>query len=176
MFNVLNSLVSLARKKSDRLEPVIIQLSHLMRYMLYDSGVKKVTIEKEIQYLRSYIDLQKLRFGEEVTIRFDAEVTDGDLPVEPMLLIPFVENAFKHGVGMIDNPSIEITLSIREHALDFRVKNKFNQGLADAKDPGSGIGIQNVQRRLELLYRDLHQLSITTEESWFIVQLNMILR
>ncbi|MBA4058500.1 MAG: histidine kinase, partial [Marivirga sp.] len=176
MFNVLNNLASLARKKSDQLESVIIQLSHLMRYMLYDSGEKKVTLEKEIEYLKSYIDLQKLRFGNDVSISFDTDINRSDLPIEPMLLIPFVENAFKHGFGIINDPQIMIHLSIKDHTLSFAVKNKFNHILTETKDASSGIGIQNVRRRLDLLYKDLHELKIYEAGPWFIVDLKLILR
>jgi len=176
MFNVLNNLASLARKKSDQLEPVIIQLSHLMRYMLYDSGEKSVTVEKEVLYLQSYIDLQKLRFGKEITVSFTTAVRDGSLPIEPMLLIPFLENAFKHGIGMIKDPAIEIMLSIEDHTLTFEIRNRYNVNQTDTKDPGSGIGIQNVRRRLELLYKDMHELKIAEQGDWFIVALKLLLR
>lgn len=176
MFNVLNNLASLARKKSDQLESVIIQLSHLMRYMLYESGEKKVTVNKEVEYLKSYIDLQKLRFGNDITINFDTDVTNGDLPIEPMLLIPFVENAFKHGLGLIVDPLIMIKLSLDDHTMSFTVKNKFNKSFGETKDPSRGIGIQNVSRRLDLLYKDLHDLKIYEANAWFIVELKLVLR
>ncbi len=175
MFNVLNNLASLARKKSDNLESVIIQLSQLMRYMLYDSGEKKVSLEKEIEYLRSYIDLQKLRFGNDMTVRFSADVKLVDIPIEPMLFIPFVENAFKHGAGMIADPVIEISLNADDNALYFSVKNKFT-AVSQSKDPSSGIGIQNVRRRLDLLYKDMHELRIKEVDHWFIAELKLILK
>jgi two-component system LytT family sensor kinase len=176
MFNVLNNLASLARKKSDQLESVIIQLSHLMRYMLYESGEKRVTLDKEIEYLKSYIDLQKLRFGSDVTVDFDANVKKGDLPIEPMLLIPFVENSFKHGMGLIANPTIVVRLSLDDTTLNFSVKNKFNAGGVETKDSNSGIGIQNVRRRLDLLYKDLYDLRIFERDQWFNVELKLTLR
>jgi len=176
MFNVLNNLASLARKKSDQLESVIIQLSQLMRYMLYDSGEKRVTLDKEIEYVKSYIDIQKLRFGQDVTIDFNSNVKNGDLPIEPMLLIPFIENAFKHGMGLINDPTIIIGLSMEGDTLNFSVKNKFNGGVPETKDSSSGIGIQNVRRRLDLLYKDLHELKIYEGGEWFIVELKIILR
>jgi two-component system LytT family sensor kinase len=175
MFNVLNNLASLARKKSDQLEPVIIQLSHLMRYMLYDAGEKRVTVQKEIEYLTSYIDLQKLRFGNDITIHFNTSVSRDDIPIEPMLLIPFVENAFKHGIGMIMEPLIMINLSTEGNTLHFSVKNKFASN-QETKDPSSGIGIQNVRRRLELLYKDLHEMKTSATDGWFIVDLKLILK
>jgi LytS/YehU family sensor histidine kinase len=124
MFNVLNNLASLARKKSDQLESVIIQLSHLMRYMLYEAGEKKVTLDKEIEYVKSYIDLQKLRFGSDVTVTFQVNVKNSDLPIEPMLLIPFVENSFKHGIGLIVDPMIIVNLTSDNNTLLFQSKTK----------------------------------------------------
>lgn len=175
MFNVLNSLASLARKKSDLLEPVIIQLSQLMRYMLYDAGEKHMTINKEIEYLTNYIDLQKLRFGNDIAITFNTNILRGDLAIEPMLLIPFVENAFKHGTGLVLDPEIHVDLVSDDSTLNFVVRNKFSQS-AQAKDPSSGIGIQNVRRRLDLLYKDLHVLRLTQEGSWFKVELKLTMK
>ncbi|MBL0740243.1 sensor histidine kinase [Chryseolinea lacunae] len=176
MFNVLNNLASLARKKSDQLESVIIQLSHLMRYMLYESNEKRVTLDKEIEYLESYIDLQKLRFGRDFPINFDVKALRRDLPIEPMLLIPFVENAFKHGIGMMKDPMIIITLTTEGEALHFSVRNKFSGGAMETKDASSGIGIQNVRRRLDLLYKDMHELHIYESNPWYVVELKLILQ
>lgn len=175
MFNVLNSLASLARKKSDQLEPVIIQLSQLMRYMLYDAGDKRMSVSREIDYLTNYIDLQKLRFGNDIAITFESNVKRGDLAIEPMLLIPFVENAFKHGTGLVMNPAIQIELVSDEQTLNFIVKNKFSKG-EQAKDPSSGIGIQNVRRRLDLLYKNRYVLNLTEDGEWFKVELKLILK
>jgi len=175
MFNVLNSLASLARKKSDQLEPVIIQLSQLMRYMLYDAGEKRMTVSDEIEYLTNYIDLQKLRFGNDIAITFNTTIRRGDLAMEPMLLIPFVENAFKHGTGLVMDPVIEIDLVSDDNSLNFVVRNKFSHA-PQAKDPSSGIGIQNVRRRLDLLYKNLYTLNLTQEGAWFKVELKLILK
>jgi two-component system LytT family sensor kinase len=176
MFNVLNNLASLARKKSDQLESVIIQLSHLMRYMLYETGERRVTLDKEIEYLKSYIDLQKLRFGNDVAVDFKADLKNGNFPIEPMLLIPFVENSFKHGIGLITDPRIIITLFLVDATLNFSVKNKMSDGSVETKDASSGIGIQNVRRRLDLLYKDLHDLKIYERDQWFNVELKLILK
>jgi sensor histidine kinase YesM len=175
MFNVLNSLTSLARKKSDHLESAIIQLSQLLRYMLYESGEEKVTLEKEAEYLKSYIDLQKLRFGMDTAVRFNAEVENREARIEPMLLIPFVENSFKHGLGMFHEPIIEIILRSSNNDLYFSVKNKFNPDLDKSKDGSSGIGLANVKRRLDLLYKDQYALRTSSVDGWFIVELNLSL-
>ncbi|MDQ2752517.1 MAG: histidine kinase, partial [Bacteroidota bacterium] len=110
MFNVLNNMVALARKKSDLLEPSLIQLSSLLRYMLYETDEDKVPLQKEVDYLGSYIDLQKQRFGEKLVVKTNVEICDEGYEIEPMLLIPFVENAFKHGTGLIEEPTIMIEL------------------------------------------------------------------
>ena len=110
-------MVALARKQSDQLEPSLIKLSSLMRYMLYETDEEKVSLEKETEYLQSYIDLQQQRFGKKVVINVSMKPADKPYFIEPMLLIPFVENAFKHGTGMIDNAQIDIELSAEKNIL-----------------------------------------------------------
>lgn len=172
MFNVLNNLVSLARKKSDQLEPSLISLSQLMRYMLYESDDHRVFLSKEVEYLKSYINLQMLRYGNNVKVNLE---THGELDlftIEPMLLIPFVENAFKHGVGMIDKPVINILVAVNEtkSELNFRVGNLVSPQDV-SKDSNSGIGIANVRRRLAILYPGKHELDIINAGNTFTVNL-----
>lgn len=174
IFNVLNGVAALARKKSDQIEESIVQLSHLMRYFLYNVD-KKVTIEKEAEYIRNYISLQKLRFGNSIEINFQEHITRSNMLIEPMLLIPFVENAFKHGIGIIKQPVILIILEVRDHELNFSVRNKFNPAQNETKDSSSGIGLQNTARRLQLLYKNMHSIDIRTEDNWFIAELKLIL-
>lgn len=173
MFNVLNSLASLARKKSDQVEEAIIQLSQLMRYSLYHTD-KKVTLEQEAEYLNNYIELQKLRFGASVEMRFHVDIVQRDVLIEPMLLVPFVENAFKHGVGLMADPVITITLNASGDTIHFAVRNRFTMSPTEVKDASSGIGLQNVRRRLDLLYKDHYTLNIyATKENWFITELTI---
>jgi hypothetical protein len=173
IFNVLTNLVSLARKQSRQLEPALIMLSDLMRYMLYESDEKKVSIAKELKYLKSYISLQQLRFGEDVKTDVVIDLPEQILQanIEPMLLIPFVENAFKHGTGA-DDPFIAIHLSSNKNELVLDVKNKFVEH-DKSKDDNSGIGLENVQSRLALLYEGKHRLIINKEEDIFHVQLTL---
>ncbi len=171
IFNVLNSIVSLSRRKPERVEPVVVKLSDLMRYMLYESDDTKVAIEREVQYLRAYIELQQLRFGDDIKINFHDRHLAESQSIEPMLLIPFVENAFKHGVGMIQNPTIDIDLHTEKNRLIFEVKNKVNRQFREVKDEASGIGLANVKRRLELLYPDNHQLTIKDEADFYLIKL-----
>lgn len=173
IFNVLNSIVYLIRSKSNQAEKVTLELSELMRYMLYESGDKQVPLEKEIDYLANYIELQKMRFGEDVAIRFETVGEVTNQLIEPMLLIPFVENAFKHGVGLVMNPFIHIRLEAGPNSLIFDVTNKVTPDTAAEKDPSSGIGLKNVFRRLELLYPEKHEVSINRNSDQFNVHLQL---
>jgi two-component system, LytTR family, sensor kinase len=173
MFNVLNNMVSLARKKSDLLEPSLIKLSSLMRYMLYETDEEKVPLEKEIEYLQSYIDLQQQRFGKNIKVNVSLTDVDNHYEIEPMLLIPFVENAFKHGTGFIEDPQIDIGMEAKNHILRFQVRNKYNNITAEVKDKTSGIGLTNVKRRLNLLYGNNHTLLINKNGSWFATSLQL---
>ncbi|WDF55473.1 sensor histidine kinase [Mucilaginibacter sp. KACC 22063] len=177
LFNILNNMVSLARKKSDILEPSLIELSKLMRYMLYENDDEKVSLAREIEYLKSYIYLQTLRFGDDVTIIFNPPENIDHFKIEPMLLTPFVENAFKHGVGMVTDPLINIQLNVNKETgwAHFAVMNSIAPQL-DSKDKNSGIGLTNVQRRLELLYHDAYSLDISRNDKMFIVNLKIKLQ
>ena len=176
LFNVLTNLVSLARKRSDKLEPSLIMLSELMRYMLYDTQGKKVTLGTEIDYLHSYIELQKLRFGNDIAISNSIGVSGGDrsLTIEPMLLIPFVENAFKHGVGHSGEPRIDIRLSMDRQWMRFEVENTvFDPAGPGGKEEHSGLGLNNVVTRLKLLYPDHHTLMIRKDDHLFHITLTL---
>lgn len=175
IFNVLNSIVYLIRSKSELAEPVTIKLSELMRYMLYESDKSLIALEKEIAYLESYIALQKIRFEEDVAIDFKIEGKPTHQIIEPMILIPFVENAFKHGVGMVMNPVIDIDLKIADNHLFFSVKNKIGVETKNNKDETSGIGLRNLKRRLELLYPNAHSLDISQKDGFYFVELNLTL-
>jgi two-component system LytT family sensor kinase len=172
MFNVLNSLTALARKKSDGLELIIIKLSHLMRYTIYHSAVPKVDLETELEYLQNYIDLQQLRFGQHIAINFVKHIDEPGFQIEPMLLISFVENAFKHGSGLVTNPIINISIACKDSMLKFDVRNKFFPDME--KGATHGVGLKNVKRRLELLYEHHYDLKIMNEAPWFIVNLTLI--
>jgi two-component system LytT family sensor kinase len=173
MFNVLNSVVSLSRRKPEMVEPVVVKLSELMRYMIYETNDSIVPISKELAYLESYIDLQKIRFGDDIQIDFKHELGPKSSQIEPMLLIPFVENAFKHGVGFIENPTIEIELKDSAKELYFKVANKKGASINEIKDESSGIGLANVKRRLELLYPTNHRLEVLDSGSDFIISLTI---
>jgi LytS/YehU family sensor histidine kinase len=172
LFNMMTNMVSLARKKSDLLEPSLLKLSDLLRYMLYESDKDKFLISHEILYLKSYVELQQLRFGEDVHLNFKIKEGATDCYIEPMLLVPFVENAFKHGIGMVPNPFIRIQLEIKERRLIFSVSNNYNRENF-SKDQSSGIGIMNVKNRLNLLYPEKYELVIHDDGRIYTVHLNL---
>jgi two-component system LytT family sensor kinase len=173
IFNILNNLVALEQMKSPELGPTILKLSSLMQYMLYETDEEKVSLGMEVEYLQSFIDLQKQRFGAKVPVKVALEPGSGFYEIEPMLLIPFVENAFKHGVGMIERPCIEITLRVKDGVLYFFVKNRYNPESSEIKDKSSGIGLGNVSRRLDLLYGRQHVLLVSRSEGSFTVSLQL---
>jgi two-component system LytT family sensor kinase len=174
MFNILNTLVAMARKKSDLMEPSLIQLSTLMRYVLQESNYSRVPLQKELEYLKTYVELQSLRFAEDLNLQMDMAPYTGSLTIEPMLLIPFVENAFKHGMIGRSASKLVIVLQFDEELseLQFRVENPIAP-IRDSKDDSSGIGLKNVSRRLELLYKDRHTLDTGEKNKVFVADLKI---
>ncbi|MCB0642196.1 MAG: histidine kinase [Phaeodactylibacter sp.] len=163
-FNTLNNLHALAaRSEAPLLSQGLEQLSQLMRYMLYESKVERVPLEKELSYLSSFIELHKLRFDEsdDLTVALYRKGSVEQCRIAPLLLIPFLENAFKHGVRWDESCFIRIDMEVEEEkVLRFRIVNRYFEDSGQAMDVQSGIGLQNVRRRLELLYPDRHHLEI----------------
>jgi len=151
-----------------------MKLSSMMQYMLYETDDEKVVVKSEAEYLQAYIDLQRQRYGDELTLQVLFDIKEDWHTIEPMLLIPFVENAFKHG-GMVQHPEIHVFLSVINNELHFMVKNKFEDSSA-IKDKTSGIGLSNVKRRLELLHPGTHVLTIDKQSGWFIIDLVITLQ
>jgi two-component system LytT family sensor kinase len=173
LFNILNNICSLARKKSDETENSIIKLSQIMRYMLYESRDEKVSLEKEVEYLKNYIELQRLRISEKVIINFTVNGNPEKHFIEPMLLIPFVENAFKHGISYVDESSIEIRMEVGNTFIHFIVENFIVKKNDESINVESGIGLKNVIRRLELLYPGRHEISIKDDNLKYLVDLKI---
>ncbi len=151
LFNTLNNIYALARKKSDETPDVVLKLSKLLRFVLYEAEARRIPISREIEFLQDYIDLQKIRFGERLQLVFRYEVGNEHQEITPMILIPFVENAFKHGASQSTNNSfIDIELKVKEKELWLKVENSFEPNSdADSK----GIGLKNLKRQLELSYQ-----------------------
>jgi hypothetical protein len=175
LFNTLNNLFSMAQAKgNDELADGISKLSGMMRYMLYDSNAEKVPLDKEIIYLEESITLNKLRYADqEVTVRFDHILQTGDISIAPMLFIPFVENAFKHGVAIGQSSVIIISIALSNQSLFFTCENTNYGSIKKMNIEKSGIGLENVQRRLELLYPGKHRLQINKTDEKYIVNLEI---
>ena len=145
-----------------------------MRYMITDSPQEKVGREEEVDYLNNFIELQKIRLTDKVDISF---ITEGDLSaiqLEPLLLIPFVENAFKHGDKAINSPGIRIHLVVSPHKLVFEIINHVKKNFLGQKDKIGGIGLQNIKRRLEILYPGKYTLETTQENDLYRVNLSIL--
>lgn len=178
LFNTLNNLYSLTLKKSDAAPEVVLKLSELMDYMLYQTGEAQVPLDREINYLRNYIALERIRYGSRLDISFNVSGDVGGYGIAPMLLLPFVENSFKHGVsGEIEDVWVTIDLKVKDGILSFKVENsKSPDGrTATAGNYTEGIGLKNVKRRLELLYSQRYELNITDEQTSYLVDLRLTL-
>jgi two-component system, LytTR family, sensor kinase len=173
LFNTLNNIYSLVYKKSDDAPEALMKLSSLMRYTLYDSNADKVPLSKEVEYLKSFIELQQLRFKPDNFTKFDILGNIEGFTIAPMIFIPFVENAFKHGSKKVDSPGIIITLAVDNKKTIFEVMNYVVTEETINKDTAGGIGLQNVKRRLELLYKDKYKITITQPENQFNVKLEI---
>lgn len=169
LFNSLNNLYALVYKQSDQSLKALSSLSELLRYMLYGTD-DKVILQKELDYIGKYLELQKLRFEQDIKIDLNITGNPTSVLIPPLLLIPFVENSFKHGNFATNLDGIIISIFIDDSKILFDCVNKI--GLRQ-KDFGGGIGLKNVKRRLELLYPGKHELSIKEEDNYFIVQLEI---
>jgi hypothetical protein len=172
LFNTLNNLYSLAHSRSEKTANAIIKLSELMRYMLEDTAGKKVQLYRELDYIKNYLELQKLRIDDAVKVELSLEGDFNNKNIESLLLIPFIENAFKHGISYKENSFIRIDLISNDHQLILKVENSIPKNRA-TKDEVSGIGLTNVKKRLELLYPDAHHLQITQIETRYFVHLKI---
>jgi LytS/YehU family sensor histidine kinase len=170
MFNTLNSIYSLALKKSDDTPEAILKLSKLMRYILTDCTKVTVELNKEVEVLLHYIELEKSRFGSRLDISVNIKGDIDKHSIAPLLLLPFLENSFKHGVNeMIEQAWITLDLQINETALRLKL---INGRAIDHNNPNSmHMGLQNVKKRLQLLYPNAHELRITEDADTFVVSL-----
>ncbi len=173
LFNTLNNLYSLVYKQSDEAPSMVMKLSEIMRYMLYEANSDKVMLQKEIDYLKSFIQLNELRTREGKITSF---VINGDFSsqmIPPMLLIPFVENAFKHGNKKAGNPAIRIRLDLAGKGLEFDVLNYTDPTRSVTKDKDGGIGLENVRRRLDMIYPGKYELAVETAAATYHVNLKI---
>jgi sensor histidine kinase YesM len=154
LFNTLNNVYSLARDKNDLAPESILRLSKILRYMLYETSGDYIAIEQELKIISDYIELEKLRYDESLRMNFNYNIEDMKQAVPPLLLMPLVENAFKHGVSETRNqPFIDIHLSVQQRQLKFMVKNSAGE-TGEVKTVKENIGLSNLRRQLELLYKE----------------------
>lgn len=170
LYNTLNYIYSLAYPVSDELASAVIKLSQLMRYMLTDSTDGTVDLQKEVDYIQNYISIYQLRFEDAFFVDFDTPGNISGKRIASLILVPFVENAFKHGVVNDPAQPVEITLKITGNNIDFMVSNLINQ---NQKDHSTGIGLPNIRRRLELIYPGKHRLNISDDGETYQANLNI---
>lgn len=172
LFNILNTIYSLAVEKSDQTGPAVIKLSQMMRYVISDAGHQLVPLSREIDYLRNYIELQKMRFGDQLPLSLTVTGQATSQLIAPLILISFVENAFKHGVNAAENTDIKIAVSIQENHLHFSAFNN-KVTIKELPETEGGIGLENTRKRLQLLYPGSHTLLIKDETNYFEVSLSL---
>ena len=174
LFNTLNNLYGLTMEKSDEAPGLVLRLSDILDYILYRCNEKKVLLIDEILNLQNYIEIEKLRYSEKLSITIDFPKETNNLQIAPLLLLPFVENAFKHGVS--HNPGraqITTSLKTRHTAMEFKIENSKNPAKPRIKSLSKGIGLSNVKKRLELLYPKKYKLEIDDKEETFSVTLSL---
>lgn len=171
LFNTLNNIDTLVFKDQQKASDAIVKLSEIMRYMLYEANTNQVPLEKELQYLESMVDLIRLRLKDPGFIVFEVKGEVSGKMIPPMLLVPFVENAYKHGKKSGESPGIRIKLDIEESHYRFSVYNRIDPEQKQEKDATGGIGLNNVQRRLELLYGEAASLKMEQQNGAFTVAL-----
>jgi LytS/YehU family sensor histidine kinase len=172
LFNVLNNLYALTLKKSELAPDVVLKLSDMMEYMLYDSTDEKVLLEKEVTYLKNYIELEQLRFSDQSAICLQVNAVFDGQEIAPLLLLPLVENAFKHGLGtQSKNGWLTVKIGLHQSTLSVLVENAKAPVLVN-KSKG-GIGLGNLRKRLELLYPSRHYLTLEDKKDTFLARLEI---
>lgn len=175
LFNTLNNIYGMVLSGEKQAAGAILKLSDILSYMLYEGSADRVDLDKEVSMLRNYIELEKIRYGPRLDLSFDQQGHTKGKMIPPLLLIPFVENAFKHGVSKeVRHAWVRVHLQADTHALVFLVENSLPLDGEAQHTIKSGIGLQNVRKRLQLLYPDHHQLSVSKNDS-FLIKLSIAL-
>ena len=173
LFNTLNNIYSLALQKSDRAPDAVLKLSALLDYLIYHGENEKVPLTKETDLIRNYIELENLRYGERLDLDFRISGDPEAVRLAPLLLIPLVENAFKHGISKTrDKQRLTIKLEISGGIVDFYIENT-KPGKDSGKEPSGGTGLVNLRKRLDLLYEGRYSLEITEEERSYLVHMKL---
>ena len=171
LFNTLNNIYSFSLQQLPKTPELILKLSSLLSYMLYDCKAEEVLLEKELEVMKNYIDLEKERYGDKIDISFNIEGNISDRYIAPLLLLPFLENAFKHGTSeQLEKPWLSFDLAIVQDTLQCKIVNSKNEFVPLSTN---GIGINNVKKRLGLLYSGKHELKLADEGDFFVVALKL---
>lgn len=171
LFNTLNNIYSLAMKKSDRTPDAVLKLSELLDYLIYQGETDKVSLEKELQFIRNYLELEQLRFGDRLEVDFGIQGEPAGIQIAPFLLIPLVENSFKHGVSLGRNKQrLKIGLDISGGNFEFCIENSMPEKHTGTQPPG-GMGLSNLVKRLELIYPGNYSLETREESARFMATL-----
>lgn len=173
LFNTLNNIDTLIYRSPDEASAMLIKLSGLLRYMLYESDGKEVLIEKEIAYIRQLTELQRMRFEQSDYVELKVNKSTNEKTIAPLILLPFIENAFKFVSRPPTMPAIKIHLDITDDTVRLSCRNYFRPKPMENSDKRQGIGLVNARRRLELLYSDSFDLQISTQDNWFEVNLSI---
>jgi sensor histidine kinase YesM len=175
LFNTLNNLYSLTLDKSDKAPNLVLKLSDMMRYILYECNDRYVFVDKELEFIRNYLDLQKIRLDDTIPVSIHVKGSASQNKIAPLLFEPLIENAFKHGAyGKNNNGFVDILFNFEEKdKMELSIENRFDNKWQDEERKEKGIGIKNVTRRLELLYPEKHHLNISKQEDLFKVKLKI---
>lgn len=172
LFNTLNNIYSLALKKSDLTPDIVLKLSNIMKYTLYDANVKKIAIKKELEFIDDYFDMEKMRYPQDYKIKKLIINENINSEIEPLLPFVFIENAFKYGLKS-DEPFLSIHVKVDENTFYFKIENDVYTYSKLKPVSYGGIGLENVKRRLDLLYPQNHKLNINEQKNVFTVELEI---
>lgn len=168
-FNMLNNLYGLIESDAKKAQGLVLKLSEMMRYSIYDGQNEFVTIQEEIDYLQNYIALHQMRYRKDIDIKFEIDIQHEHVKITPLLFIILLENAFKHGVeNLRENAFVHVEMVVKEKELRFTLENNFD---ASEGEKEGGIGLKNLKRRLELSYPEKHYLSLFKNEDVFVSEL-----
>lgn len=169
-FNILNNLYGLIKTDPQKAEVLVLKLSDIMRYGIYEAQNERVMLEKEVEYLSSYIELHRMRYHKHIDIKFRIDIQEG-YRVMPLLFIILVENAFKHGVeNLREKAFVHLLLTTADNEISFEIKNNFDDSLTSEKP---GIGLNNLKRRLHLAYENKYQLKLAQHNGEYLAQLKL---
>lgn len=177
LFNMMNTIYSLSLKKADETPEIVLKLSEILRYNLYETNTAKVLLEKELNIVENYIDLEKIRLKQPEKVTFENQIQNPMLKIAPLLLLPLVENAFKHGIdSKIRQGFVAVKATESNGEFIFACQNNYLDQKKSKKHEAGGLGLQNLKQRLELIYPDLHQLQIDNHQQIFNVTLTIKLK